>query len=325
MMIGVVWLLVLHSIMRGYRREKRVDRYAVITWGIFIAIALVITLRNNPFTRLVNNLMGVKPGAYWLSTLVTLGGLLLYSMSVKMILPDTFPVPQVRRMQRVLHRFAGVIFIGLVVVLWATRADYITHFQARNLMRLVLDVYVSLLMALVLIPINRWMLQHEQIEPMRIKHRATITLCIIYIVSTVSALVFIPPAIVRSAYVLPPHLIPRGPLALVCLAVVLLPHRWIVFAYLPLHVYRYWRIVRVERRIVAPMHIPREPFEWRRVLQTHYVEFATYTTLISILDNFRWMIEEDHREQQLGQQIETLMAQHPDYYDLVKAISRVKL
>ncbi|NDJ75727.1 MAG: hypothetical protein GYB65_05675 [Chloroflexi bacterium] len=320
----LIWLGVIGAIWRGFRHERRVNRFAFRAWIIFIFIALVFTFRSPPVEAIIDAQFGGQPVTFWLNALSTLGAAVVYAIAV-LKLVETSEEEGTRRSHPKLVGAAGVVGLGLCLVLAASVNGAVTRQQAQYGMRLLLEFYVLLLLIFMLIPINVGMFRRETVRPMRVKHAAVIVSFLAYAAGAVAATLFIPPILITGHVNPGPDCVPRVAIGAVCLMVMLLPHKRLRVLLLPLHLYRYLRIASLECFLDERVGFEREPLAWRQALRSQYVEIATYVAVINILDYYRHLRAEDPDEHLLYRKIAALLPSHLAYDDLVVALSRISV
>jgi len=283
----------------------------------------VFTFKTPLVTDTIDELFGAYPVAYWLKTLATLAAVLFYSISLREFTTHDAPLIRLAGYHRAVIRLAWTVIAALSLLLVASVLHMLSYRQARFTMKWVLEGYMLLHMGPVFIPVNRRVLHHEQVEPMRLKHIATLVLCVTYAVSAVITLVSVPPIIVTGRLNPGPELVPRHVIGLVCLLIMLVPHRWLVLYRVPEQVRRYLKLAALERRLAEQVPFTREPVRWWQVLRPRYPEMATYITVINILDHYRRLDVNDPASAALFRRIDAVIPANPDYDDLVRAMSRV--
>ncbi|MCD4684496.1 MAG: hypothetical protein K8S97_00980 [Anaerolineae bacterium] len=323
-LIGSVCALIVLGMWRGYRKERAIDQPTVVTWLLFILIAITLVLRNDPFETWVNQPFGDLEVSYTLSQHCLLGGIVLYSVSLKRLLEASAPAYPIRPYHTRFNTAMVIISVVLVGVMMVPQTGMLTPLQSRYLVRLVADSYVALQMGVVLIPINLWLLRQEQVGPMRAKHRAVVVLCGITILNTLAAWIIIPVSW-HAATINPAlHAVPRGPVSIACLLVILMPHRWLVRLGMPLQWCLYYRLCALEQQLADRVTLARERLQWRHMLQPDEVEMAIYLVVINILDHYRRVDPDDVGGQKLLRQIDAVWSQNPRYGALVHAMSKVQ-
>jgi len=116
-----------------------------------------------------------------------------------------------------------------------------------------------------------------------------------------------------------PVLIP-GAIAFLLL---LLPYHWLVGFHLPVRLYQFWRLKRLERHVLNRIGAVHEAGNttWQ-LFNLQELELAIYRAVINILDYGRLL--EDQQETQLQQQVQTIVHKNQPYAELVKSLVRVK-
>lgn len=322
---GVVWGLVLFSFWRGYHKDHHINRFVVLTWSIFVSIALVFTLRIESVGRIIDGWVNGHPVTYFLNATFTLTAAVLYAVSLGMVQDNSKPGIPLRPSHRGLINAAFGVAIALFLFIVGSFKAIISQDQAFHLMRFVLSVYLLALMFGMLIPLNWWMFRREQVFPMRCKHLALIAGLCVYASGAMIAVLLIPPHLLAGQTHSDYAADLRGVLGSLCLLVILIPHRWIVLVLLPRKLRLYRRIARVERWITARVAASQVVFDWRQAFSPLYVDHTIYLTVINIMDHYREIPSDDAQGQAVAGQIRTLWPQNPRYDDLVKALSQVTL
>jgi hypothetical protein len=168
------------------------------------------------------------------------------------------------------------------------------------------------------------MLRHEEVGPMRLKHRATLVLCGTYAASALVALLLIPPILLTGQPNIGPHLVPRGTISFVCLLVLLAPHRWLVYASLPRRWYWCARLRRLEARLRAHVPFQAEPLRWRELFHLPAVDLMIYVAVINVLDYYRELTPDDPWGRGFYEQVDRIVRQDLEYDPLMIALSRVR-
>jgi hypothetical protein len=323
LLFAIMWGLVVYSIQRGYRKERRIDRFAMITWSIFVFLALVCTFRIPAVEAFIDERLSGYPVAYLLNALSTLAAAVLYSVSLVILDRGLQQDSLLGRFQRWFVYAAPVSATLLLSALWASVTGLMSHEESLHLMRFGLSAYLLVLVTVVFIPANWWMFRRENVFPMRLKHLAMLVGLATYASGAVTTVILVPRHLAMG----------KGPTDFgasfrvvvggMCFMVILLPHRWIALCLFPVKLYRYFRVVTLERKIGALIVIRREPVPWRLLLHPQHLEMATYIAVINILDHYRRLEQSTASGQAIYAQIEHLLPQNPEYDDLVKAIGRV--
>lgn len=322
---GVVWGLILFSFRRGYHKDHHINRFVVLTWSIFMSIALVFTLRIEAVGRFIDGQSGGHPVTYFLNATFTLTAAVLYTVSLGMFQNHSKPDIPLRSYHRgLVYAALGVVVLLCLLIIGSFGALF-TPAQAFHLMRFVLSAYLLALMFGMLIPFNWWMFRREQVFPMRCKHLALIAGLCVYASGAVIAVLLIPPHLLAGQAHSDYAAGLRGVLGSLCLLVILIPHRWIVMVLLPQKLRLLRRIARVERWIAARVAEPQVVLDWHQALSPLYVDHTTYLAVISIMDHYREIPSDDAPGQAVAGQIRALWPENPRYDDLVKALSQVTL
>lgn len=321
----LVWVFVLYSVMRAYRREQRLDRYVILTWTIFVSVAVVFTLRVPAVRPVIDGLADDRPVTFLLSLLGVLTATAAYSLSLKWLADDAPEAHRQRCYHAQLVQAALVVAALLVALMVLHMTGGLTRFLVEHMMKWTLEAYALLQAGLVLVPFNVAMVRRERVFPMRVKHFATLVLCAIFGVSAALSVVAIPPMLFTGQANRVPYLIPRGPVAAVCLVIILVPHHWLTLLLLPRRLRRYVQLTRLERALGKRITIRRAGLGHWQLWSPAYVEMAIYVTLINVLDNYRRLDASDPRGGALVRQIDDLLPRCAEYDDLVEGVCRVTL
>lgn len=317
---SLVWGLVFGSMWRGYRRTRRLDRYAAMTWMIFVSMALVYTFRVPAVQPAIDAFFDGRPVTFLLSLLAVLAAVAAYSLTLRWLVQRSPEVYPLRRLHIRLIHAAPLVALTLLVLMAAHLTGKVSFFRAQYMMKWLQETYSLLQSAFVFVPINAAMFRQERIFPMRIKHLATLALCATFALSAAFSVLSIPPILVTGEDSRVPYLIPRGQIAACCLGIILVPHRWLALLLLPRRLRCYARLAALERSLAQKVLLRRDPVIWWRMVRPEYVEMAIYVTLINILDHYRRIDPADP----VHQQIERLLPLCAGYDDLVEALCNVR-
>jgi hypothetical protein len=323
LLFAIMWGLVIYSIQRGYRKERRIDRFAIITWSIFVFLALVCTFRIPAVEASIDEHLAGYKVAYLLNALSTIAAAVLYSVSLVLLDRGIQQDTLLGRFQRWFIYAAPVTATLLLAALWASVTDLMSREESLHLMRFGLSAYLLLLVTAVFIPANWWMFRRENVFPMRLKHLAMLVGLATYASGAIMTVILVPHYLATGDGPTDFGATFRAIVGGICFIAILLPHRWIALCLSPVKLYRYFRVVSLERKIGALFVIRREPVPWRQLLRPQHLEMATYITVINILDHYRRLEHCNTSGQAIYAQIELLLPQNPEYDDLVKAIGRV--
>ncbi len=322
---GLLWAFILYGMVRGYRRARQVDRYVLITWTIFIALGMVFTLRIGAVQPFVDACFYDYPVTFLVSLLAVLAAIAAYSLSLLWLVQRSPGLYRLRWFHLRLIRAAPGIAGLLVGVMAAHIAGGVSAFRAEHLMKWVVEGYGLLQSALVFVPVNAAMFRQERVFPMRVKHLATLMLCAAFALSAACSVVFLPSMIITQEPYAGRYVVPRAPVAVVCLVLILVPHRWISLLLLPRRLRCYGRLAAVEHRLEKLVDIRRERLSLQQAFNPEQIEMAIYVTVINILDHYRRVDQGNPRGCELVAQIEALWPECADYDQLVEGLCRIRL
>jgi hypothetical protein len=199
----LIWAMVLYNIRRGYRQQRRVDRYAVLTWVIFVSIGLTLTARSSFLIRLLGT-----PVTYWLKSTATLTAAASYGYCLPIFIRLSPDIYRLRRYHYWLLALAPVIAGAITITLGLNLAGKVAYQPAHYLIKLLLEAYLLTLLTLWFIPINWQVFQREQVAPMRVKQAALLVMCVTYALNALLSVIFIPPILVTGHANPGPELVP---------------------------------------------------------------------------------------------------------------------
>ena len=198
-------------------------------------------------------------------------------------------------------------------------------FQTEHLTKWVVEGYGLLQSVLVFVPVNAAMFRQERVFSMRVKHLAVLVLGVTFALSTATSIVFLPSMIVHQQPYEGDYAVPRAPIAVICLVIILVPHRWLTLLVLPRRLWCYRRLVVLERCIAQRVNLRHERLRVAQAVQPHGIEMAIYITTINILDHYRRVDLGDPRGCELVAQIQALWPECADYDELVEGLCRIRL
>jgi len=322
---SLVWGFVLYGMWRGYRRTRRIDRYVLITWTIFISLGVVFTLRIKAVQPFVDAYFYDYPVTFLVSLLAVLAATAAYSLSLMWLVQRSPGLYRLRWYHLRLIQAAPGIAGLLLGVMAAHIAGWVSAFRAEHMMKWVVEGYGLLQSTLVFVPVNAGMYRQEQVFPMRVKHLATLLLCATFALSAACSVVFLPSMIVTQKPYAGQYVVPRAPVAVICLVIILVPHRWLSLLLLPRRLRCYGRLAGIEHHLEKLVDIRRERLSLQQVFNPEHIEMAIYVTVINILDHYRRVDLGDPRGCELVAQIEALLPECADYDELVEGVCRIKL
>jgi len=322
---SLVWGFVLYGLWRGYHRARYVDRYVLITWTIFISLGVVFTLRIKAVQPFVDACFYDYPVTFLVSLLAVLAATASYSLSLMWLVQRSPGLYRLRWFHlRLIQAAPGIA--GLLVGMMAAHiAGWMSSFRAEHMMKWVVEGYGLLQSALVFVPVNAAMFRQERVFPMRVKHLATLLLCATFAFSAACSVVFLPSMIVTQKPYAGRYVVPRAPIAVICLVIILMPHRWLSLLLLPRRLRCYGRLAAVEHRLEKLVDIRRERLSLQQAFNPEQIEMAIYVTAINILDHYRRVDLGDPRGCELVAQIEALWPECADYDQLVEGLCRIRL
>lgn len=321
---SLVWGFVLYGLWRGYRGARHVDRYVLITWTIFIALGVVFTLRIKAVQPFVDACFYGYPVTFLVSLLAVLAATAAYSLSLMWLVQRSPGLYRLRWFHlRLIQAAPGIA--GLLLGMMAAHiAGWMSAFRAEHMMKWVVEGYGLLQSALVFVPVNAAMVRQEQVFPMRVKHLATLLLCATFALSAACSVVFLPSMILTQKPYAGQYVVPRAPIAVICLVIILMPHRWLSLLLLPRRLRCYGRLAAVEHRLEKLVDIRRERLPLQQVFNPEQIEMAIYVTVINILDHYRRVDLGDPRGCELVAQIEALLPECAGYDELVEGLCRIR-
>jgi hypothetical protein len=322
---GLVWGFIVYGMRRGYRQARQLDRYVLITWTIFLSLGVVYTLRIRAVQPVIDPYFFDYPVTFLVSLLAVLTATVAYSLSLKWLVQRSPEICHLRWFHDPLIRAAPGVVGLLLAIMVVHIAGGLSSFRTQHLMKWLEEGYALLHAALVFVPVNAAMFRKERIFPMRVKHLATLALCATFALSAACSVVFLPSMIVTQQPYEGDYAVPRAPIAVVCLLIILVPHRWLTVLLLPSLLRCYARLAALERRIGRLVDIRREPLTMQQAVHPPRIEMAIYVTVINILDHYRRVDLADPVGCELVGQIEALWPQCAGYDELVEGLCHITL
>lgn len=322
---GLVWGFIVYGIVRGYRQARQVDRYVLITWTIFISMGAVLTLRIRAIQPFVDAYFFGYPITFLISLLAVLTVTVAYSVSLKWLVDRSPEIYRLNRYHVPLIRAWPEVVGLLLLLLLIHMAGWLSSFRAQHLMKWLQESYGFLHAVLVYVPVNAALFRQERVFSMRVKHLAVLVLAVTFALSTATSIVFLPSMIVHQQPYEGNYAVPRAPIAVLCLVIILVPHRWLTLLVLPRRLWCYRRLVALERCIAQRVTLRHERLKVAQAVQPHGIEMAIYITTINILDHYRRVDLSDPVGCELVGRIEALWPQCEGYDDLVEGLCHIRL
>jgi hypothetical protein len=321
---GLVWGVVGYSIWRGYRRAEHVDRYMLVTWTIFVAVAVAFTLRMRALHPVIDGRFAGYPVARFLNLQAVLVATAAYALSLRWLMARSPQIYRLRSHHSWLLNAAPVIALLLAGAM-SLMVVGVSSTKVRSMMQWAIEGYGMLQSMLLFVPVNVALLRHEQVFSMRVKHLAAATFCFVFAITGALSFVLIPLAAFSDMPGLRTFSAVRGPMAALCLVVILVPHRWLTLLLLPRQLHRYVRLAALERHIERLVPIRRETLVWSHLFDPEQMEMAIYVTAINILDHYRRVNSDHSHGSNMVAQIEALWPKCASYDDLVEGLCRIRL
>ena len=321
----VVWLLVFYAIRRGYRKTGRVIQPALLTWLIFILLGIVMTIRAQPISQMIDSQFDEMGVASWLCGLLLILIIILYTRITQRLVhekPDIF---------RYWVRFSWLpylpiaslaFYLGVLALALTGKLSKLEFFYGA---RFVFETQVLFSTALMFLPINLQVVKQEKIYPMRVRHCSIVVMCLVCGLYAILNIVSIPFILATGHINSLPHLVPRATLVMLCLMIEVAPTRLISFTVIPPKLCRLYLIKRVERKLNRYIPFKREPF-YRHVFSGILeLDMSTYRAVINILENYRKLEANGYGNMKLYSQLAAISQEDTTYKDLVRGLCRVSI
>jgi hypothetical protein len=313
----IIWGVLLTSLRRAWVRGELRNRSSRLIWSLFLCAGFAFVFRVPLIEAAINPVFNDVPVAYALKAIFVQLAIGQYNRMLRHILPPEYP-----KRVWLLWLIAAAI-LGIIGLLVLGALGILTPIQAQYSMMTLSDFAALLNMTVLFLPVNLRMYQQEQLEPMWMKHIATITFCAFY-----SAAAFITqvagPYTVLTGKVTPLHdAIPVGMIVFFCFLIQVLPHR-------VLHKLLYFerlalllKLRRLENRILALSGREAQPSVVINWLDEKQLQAATYTACINILDYSPAAAQKSVGGDLLYQKIMRAAAQDASYDTLANALARI--
>lgn len=318
------WPFLIYAMYRGYQHTHLVDRATLLTWLVFIALGMVLVFRSDVALHAMDDLFKSVPVSIWVNAFWKIIALTSYSM----ILWDVVNKESSVQNPRLYHK--GLIYVGGPIttilisgILAAGFLNMLADLQTHYWIELAAEFYLMMQLAFVFTPINWRLYKQEQVYPMRVKEMTLVVFSVVSALASLLTVLFVPPILITGVINPYPELIPRAAVGVVCLIIILIPHRWISYSLVPLKLYRLYNIKRIERRLEWYIGIRKERFSLPKLFEATYLDMAIYRSVINILDNYRQLPAWGYDRLPVYTQLEKLMSQNTTYTELVRAMSRV--
>jgi hypothetical protein len=265
----------------------------------------------------MNDQFNDLPVAYWFKSLFVLMATGLYTQMLQHIHPASYPRSAwlLGILVVALIGNTGLIFLGAERVLSPQQTYY-------SMMTLS-DLAVMLNMVLLFLPVNFIMYHQERLEPMRMKHIATLIFCTFYTIAAAMTQVLGPYTVITGR-VSPLHnLIPLGMIVFFCFMIQLLPHKAIHKLLYIERILMYFKLRKLEKRVMALSGHQSQLPTYLNLLSEKQVQEATYLALINILDYSRDAATGSVKGNLLYCKIMNAAAQNANFDVLVRAVARV--
>lgn len=268
-------------------------------WGLLLAAGGIFTFRILPVQHFFDDLARGAPLGMWLrGASITAAGwsYLLLLRHVGRTSDEIFPA-----FTRYLYPFL-LLLPPSSLLITASLLTLPDHARAYYAILILVDVMTFFLIGAAFIPVNVRMLHHETVRAMRLKHSATICLCLCYAAPFSLTLRRNLDVLERGEMTPPANLGVFAALAVVCIIIQFAPYKMLATFFLPLDYWSYARLYRLERRIAFVRQTTSRAAAW---VKPPDLAQAHYATLISILDSAP-LLPDTPEGQRLQREIDTL-------------------
>ncbi len=308
--VVVEWLALLVSFRRAWQRRRLNDSDSLLIWSVFLFAGGAFIFRTPLIEQAINRASDGLPLAYWWKALCVLLAVGQYHR----VLQRLYPLPPL--LSRGLLGLLGIAWVGNSFIFWAGTQGWLTPLQTYYSMMTLADGVVLWHMVGVFIPANWRMYRQEQLEPMRLKHIATLTFCIFYAVSAALTQVLGPYTVLTGDATRLHQAVPVGIVVFFCFVIQVLPHRMIHHLLIGERLWLWWRLRRLERQVLTLAELDR-PRGW------HGLQAATYTACLHILDYSPLAAQKSAAGARLYEQIRRAAPPDTPYERLLIALARI--
>lgn len=320
------WPFLIYAMYRGYHHTHLIDRATLLTWLVFIALGMVFVFRRDAALSAMDDLFEGVPVSIWANAFWKIVALTSYSMILWDVVNKESSVQEPRPYhKRLIYIGAPVTTFLISGILAAGFLNVLSDFQAHYWIEFLAEFYLMMQLAFVFTPINWRLYKQEQVYPMQVKEMTLVVFSVISASASLMTVLFVPSILFTGKANPYPDLIPRAAVGVVCLIIILIPHRWIAHSLIPLKLYRLYNIKRIERRLGRYIGIRKERFALPKLFEATYLDMAIYRSVINILDNYRELQLWEYDRLPIYTELEKLMKQNSTYPELVRAMSRVHL
>lgn len=313
------WALLLGCYGRAFQQGLLAGPSARLIWALFFCVGLTFVFRTGSIEQHLDRWAGGLPLGYWAKAFFILVATGLYGRVLRQVQPA-----QYARWGWVTQGLPIALLANLLLLYlgWIERLDPV---QVRYSIMTLTDAVVMLNMLALFLPINYAMLQYETLEPMQIKHIATLIFCLFYVAAGCITLVLGPVA-VFTGYISPLHeAIPLGIIIFFCVVIQLLPHRYLHQLLLVERVWVYRRLRRLENVVMQLSGRTSQLPAYVNLLHEPALAQATYMALIAILDYSGIAAETSPEGRMLYTQISQASPLDASYEVLVRALARIQV
>lgn len=322
---SLYWPFLIYAMYRGYQHTRQIDRAMLLTWLVFIALGMVLVFRGDSALNLMDDLFEGVPVSIWINAFWKIVALTSYSLILWDVVNKEFSVHHPRSYhKRLIYIGAPIATLLISGVLVVGFLDGLSDFRTHYWIELIAESYLMMQLVFVFTPINWRLYKQEQVYPMRVKEMTLVIFSVVAGLASLMTVVFVPPILLTGKINPYPELIPRAEVGVICLIIILIPHRWISFSLIPLKLYRLYNIKRIERLLWRYSGIRKERFALPKVFEASYLDMAIYRSIINILDNYRQLQLRGYDRLPIYGELEKLMKQNCTYPELVRAMSRVR-
>lgn len=310
--VALLWATYFGELYRTYQMGKLKTEFARLLWFAGFLGVLVITFSGQHMEQMLDGLFGNKPILFYTKFVCAL----LIIHILYLTLRQTIPISPLKD-QVFLNASLGTIGVGLLTTPIIMYLSPLAQEQLRYGLLALRDVVVCSYILLVFIPATHTLWKTETILPTRLKHfagvlfyRSYLLLGLGNILTFIAALFNLEAAVMIDAAF-------RPVMALCAFFFTIAISSNYVLAKMLWLQQRFvlWRLRRLEKRVVQLVGVPLP------AVRGYDVDDHIYRTVISILDHYRRLCPQTHRD--LYNRIDQAVQNQMDYPRLVEHLAKL--
>ena len=276
-----MWVAFCVVLFRALRHRERLERHAVYAWILLFCAACTFSLQGEYVEQWLDPYVLGLPIALYIKYFAMVLWFAMYYLILKRIFPE-----------HPLYHWLDWLFVtafitGAISTVPVTMTPYSTRTEARDLVTGMRDGFLFFPSVLLFVPATWRLSRQEMVDGTRVKQMA-IALC--YAAYSVVAATNVLKALLILLHLehTPQVDVVGGLFMGICLlgfVLLLVPYRWLSLCFYPGRLLLYWRLKRLEQRILRQVGaVSDTPLFGLSLLRGSELELAIYRTTINILD-----------------------------------------